>query len=231
MSEAVENVETQDVVTPETAEVTEQPHEVSEAPKPVEESPQEKNWRAARQKMDEQTRHIQGLEYELNNIRQSLTPKAVEAEPDFLTDTEKKLYHKMKDLEERLEKKTAIDPDAIVERVRSRFNDFDSVVTPENLSNLKQNEPELAQSLISLKEDPYKQAIAAYKLIKRADWYQDGTTMADKQKAVDNSKKPVSVQAVRKQGALSDANRFANGLTPDLKASLLKEMNEARKGA
>lgn len=231
MSEAEVVDVVQDVVAPESAEVTEQPQETSEAPKPVEESPQEKNWRSARQKMDEQTRHIQGLETELNNIRASLTPKVVEQEPEFLTETEKKLYHKMKDLEERLEKKTAIDPDAIVERVRSRFSDFESVVTPENLSNLKQNEPELAHSLISLKDDPYKQAIAAYKLIKRSEWYQDGTTMADKQRAIENSKKPVSVQAVRKQGALSDANRFANGLTPELKKSLLKEMSEARKGA
>ncbi len=55
--------------------------------------------------------------------------------------------------------------------------------------------------------------------------------MQDKAKLDQNVKKPMSVQAVRKQGALSEANSFANGLTPELKKSLLAEMASARKGA
>jgi hypothetical protein len=39
----------------------------------------------------------------------------------------------------------------------------------------------------------------------------------------------MSVQAVKGQGALHEANVFAQGLTPDLKKQLQKEMVEAAK--
>ena len=54
-------------------------------------------------------------------------------------------------------------------------------------------------------------------------------TMKEKKRIADNVAKPPSVNQVRKAGALDEANKFDRGLTPELRASLLKEMNEARK--
>ena len=54
--------------------------------------------------------------------------------------------------------------------------------------------------------------------------------MQDKARIEQNAKKPVSVQAVRKQGVLSEANQFAMG-SPEHKKALFKEMQEARKRA
>ena len=86
-------------------------------------------------------------------------------------------------------------------------------------------------SLQALQGDPYQQGLAAYKMLKRTDFYMQKQQEADKKRVQDNTSKPMSVQSVRKSGALADANRFANGLTPDLKKALQQEMAEARKRA
>ncbi len=54
--------------------------------------------------------------------------------------------------------------------------------------------------------------------------------LREKQKAIANSQKPVSVNAVTKSSAIGNAHMFENGLTPELKKSLWDEMERARKG-
>lgn len=235
MSEVVEQLDapSQEIVTPD--QTMEQVQEVEtnevEAPK---EDPQDKNWKAARLKMDEQTRQIHILQHELEQIRNHASTKEVpkESEEDeFLTDSERKLFREIKTLKKEVEKNKSRDADHVVDRLRAKYADFDDVMNPENISYLKSNNPSLAKALISLRDEPYEQGLAAYDALKNTQWYQQRHTMEDKARMEQNIKKPVSIQSVRKQGALSDANRFANGLTPELKKSLLKEMAEARKGA
>ena len=115
------------------------------------------------------------------------------------------------------------------ERVKNRFSDFDDVVTKENIDLLKQQDPELAQSLYALAHDPYAQAVAAYKLLKRTGIGDMAKNQPSKAKALENSKKPVSVQSVTKSSAIGNAHSFENGLTPELRKQLQKEMDEARK--
>ncbi len=203
-------------------------------PKPVEppkEDMQDKNWRAARARMEDQSRHIQLLERELELIRktQSMVPK--DEEEEYLTESEKKLNKKIQALETKIQQKEAKESDYVVDRLRSKYPDFDDVVNPENIQYLQTNNAALAKALASLKDDPYEQGLAAYDALRKTEWFQQRHTMQDKAKLEQNVKKPMSVQAVRKQGALSEANTFANGLTPELKKQLQKEMASARKGA
>lgn len=201
-----------------------QEHQEVETPEDV----QEKNWREIRQTLKELRRENQAL-------REQLTPRAQQEEAEEEEEgteeslvTNKKLQKALSRIEQKLFEK---ERESVEDRVRVKFPDFDEVVTPENVEYLQKNDPELALSLRSLANDPFKQAMAAYKMLKRTDYYLNRNTMNDKAKIAENKQKPSSVQAVRKQGALSEANRFANGLTPELKSQLWKEMQESGKRA
>lgn len=196
------------------------------------EDPQERNWKAARLKLEEQARAMQAMQQELLALRERShkAPEPEENEEDF-TDTEKRLYREIKTLKNEVSKAKTRESDTVVDRLRSKYPDFDTVMDPENINFLKTNNPALAKALVSLKDDPYEQGLAAYDALRTTSWYQGQKHMEEKTKIEQNVKKPLSVQAVRKQGALSEANRFANGLTPELKKALIKEMAEARKGS
>lgn len=233
MSEVLDQLDvTPEVIAPEQESANASEAESAPVQKPVappQEDMQEKNWKAARAQMAEQNRQIQALNYELEQVRRSQAPK--EPEEEFLTDSERRLNEKIKVLDQRLKQKDAKEADYVVDRLKSRYPDFDDVVNPENITYLQTNNAALAKALASLKDDPYEQGIAAYDALRKTEWYQQRHTMQDKAKLEQNVKKPMSVQSVRKQGALSEANSFANGLTPELKKSLLAEMASARKGA
>lgn len=207
--------------------------EEKESPPPVKPEVQDKNWKAARGQMAEQQRMIQQLQYELETIRRNAQPKASEPEEDLdlLTESEKRLYSKIKNLEQKVQTNQAKEADYVVDRLRGKYADFDDVVNAENITYLQTNNAALARALASLKDDPYEQGLAAYDVLRKTEWFQQRETMQDKVKLEQNTKKPMSVQAVRKQGALSEANTFANGLTPELKKQLLKEMADSRKRA
>ncbi|MGD0510650.1 MAG: hypothetical protein ABSA33_02305, partial [Candidatus Micrarchaeaceae archaeon] len=91
----------------------------------------------------------------------------------------------------------------------------------------------LASSLYALSSDPYTQAVAAYKLLKRTGIGDMAKTQPQKARAIENSKKPMSVNAVTRSSAIGNAKAFENGLmtmTPEYAAQLRREMDEATKG-
>lgn len=233
MSEVSEQADVnQEIVTPvhEATYVPEQEEApANPAPTPPQEDVQERNWKAARARMDEQARHNQELRAELDALRNQLKAPEADEEQDF-TESEKKLYREIKTLKAQVQAKEAKEADYVMDRLKAKFPDFDEVVSPENVTYLKQNNAALAKAISSLADDPYEQGLAAYDALKRTDWYQNRHTMQDKARIEQNAKKPVSVQAVRKQGVLSEANQFAMG-SPEHKKALLKEMQEARKKA
>lgn len=122
------------------------------------------------------------------------------------------------------------------ERLTNKFPDFADVVTKDAIENLKQTEPELAFSLAN-NPDPFAQGVAVYKLLKKFHSNQDSIVAdnnksTEKKRAIENSQKPVSVSAVaRSNSAIGNVHLFENGLTPELKKQLWKEMEEARKRA
>lgn len=116
-------------------------------------------------------------------------------------------------------------------RLKARYNDFDTVVTKDNIDKLREKHPEIAAS-ISSSQDIYTQGAAAYDVIKRYGIYQDETYKADKEKVHENASKPQSMNASsgqRGDSPLDKANAFSEGLTPELKDKLYKEMIESIK--
>ena len=143
-----------------------------------------------------------------------------------LKTTIRKLEAKQRDLEEQSYTNSA------EARLRSKFNDFDKVMTLENIKTFSAAYPELASS-INASQDIYDKAVSAYTLIKRFGIHDDQPFEADKNKALSNTAKPRPLTSVGAQqggdGPLSRANAFAGGLTEELKKQLREEMAAASK--
>ncbi len=195
----------------------------------------EHNWAEMRRQMREKDQQIDELSRQFSEISKRNPPKeevdelANLAEDDILTVAQaRKLAKKMARgvAEEVIKEREAATVD---ERVQLKFSDYAETVTKENIELLKQTEPELAQSLYHI-PDPYNQAVAAYKLLKKVTPRGDISESIEKKKALENSQKPLSVNAVTKQSAIGNAHLFENGLTQDLKKQLWGEMQQAMKG-
>lgn len=116
-------------------------------------------------------------------------------------------------------------------RIKAQYNDFDKVVTPDTIANLRESYPEIAATINS-NSDVYTQAVAAYTFIKKLNTVTDDQYESDKNRIQANAAKPRPVSSVSPQSGespLSRANAFAEGLTPDLKKQLYKEMQETKK--
>lgn len=110
-------------------------------------------------------------------------------------------------------------------KLAAKFPDFDSVVNSSNLTRFAKEEPELALS-IDQTSDLYAKAVAAYKNIKNKQY---NVRDSEKRQVEENSKKARPLASISPQegnSPLSQANAFANGLTPELKKQLWKEMQE-----
>lgn len=119
--------------------------------------------------------------------------------------------------------------EAVPDKLERKFSDFNQVVTKENLEKLQKSEPELYKT-ISFGKDLFSKGVAAYKSIKAFEIaHERENFMKEKDQALSNSKKPMSTQSVKGQGALHEANAFTDGLTPELKKRLQKEMSNAIK--
>lgn len=194
----------------------------------------EKNWAEMRRAMREKDQQINELRRQFEDISNRSPSKekqdefASMAEDDILTVAQaKKLVQKMALAEtQKVFKEREVAE--VEDRLRLRHRDFDDVVTKENIELFLEQEKELAETLQYI-TDPYKQAETAYKMLKK--FGKSSSTFQDKKKAEENSKKPVSVQAVTKTSAIGDAHKFENGLTPELKKQLYKEMRDLAKRA
>lgn len=193
----------------------------SESPE-AKQNDQDKNWRAMREQMDELKRYSQHLETEVRQLKVPPQQKEEEisaAEDDLSTvGLTKKLAKKEAQsiVNEYMAKK---DAEFAEQMARLKYQDYDAVVSKDNLQQLVQREPELARMLMS-NPDP----VGAYKLMKRL-----GVNSEESALVKQNQEKPRSVQSVGQTSALSQAHAFAQGLTPDVKKSLWAEMQDAIK--
>lgn len=192
----------------------------------------EYNWAEARRRIQELERKTREQEELLKQNQQKISPEeddlATLSKDDIITvqQAEKIAERRARKVAEEIIKQREIS--TVDERLSLKFADFADVVTKENIELLKQNEPELAYSL-SHNPDPYAQGVAAYKLLKKLGLSSVEQKNPDKEKALKNAHKPVSVNAVTKQSAIGNAHLFENGLTAELKAQLYKEMRECAK--
>ncbi len=203
-----------------------QPSSTAEA----EDKTQDRNWREIRRTVEELKNHNYALQAEVAKI--NAPPQ--ESEPidprddDISTVGEtKKLFRKNeKELEKLKEDIKRREAQTVEERVRLKYADYDAVVNKENLEHLFAAAPELVNMLKATNQDPYSQALGAYKLMKKF-----GVVGEENEKFKENQTKPRSVNSVGQTSALSQANAFSRGLTPDLRKQLWTEMQEAAKKA
>jgi hypothetical protein len=153
-------------------------------------------------------------------------------EGKHISKIQKKSQSKIKELEERLSKYEQQGAQERTEMaLKAKYQDFDKVVTPDNIAMLNEAYPEIARSLYT-NQDLYTKAVSAYTLIKKFGIYQDSPFTSEKAQAIKNVNKPrpaTSLSPQQGESALTRANAFASGLTDDLKSQLLKEMQSARK--
>lgn len=110
-------------------------------------------------------------------------------------------------------------------RVYAKYPDFDSVVNPDSIEQLKKEEPEIFKAF-GLINDVEAQGIASYKYIKKFLPDAKENEIA-KQRIQQNANKPKTLGAVSGGSPLSQAGAFENGLTPALQKQLWAEMNAA----
>lgn len=219
-----EDILQEEIVQPQDAQITQ---EVSQ--EQTEENSKDYNFRQLRETNKQLEARLRKSEEMLENMsRSKLSPEESEdldiGEEDLIEGKH------LKKVIARLEQKIQANEQAYIpDRLRSKFTDFDQVVTKENLERLQQSEPELYNTIRS-GSDLFQKGVAAYKTLKSLGIIDEQETyMKNKEIVQNNHKKPISAQAIKGQGALHEANIFANGLTPELKKSLLKEMSEAAK--
>lgn len=224
-------VEQQDQAAQATDQATTSEQEQAERqPTPAVETPVRKdveyNWAEARRVRQEQDRIIREQNdtiHRLSNGQQTKEDPAL-SDDDLLTVKDLRKVTSKRDQEYARELQQYKE-----ELQRLKYPDIDQVLSPENIANFEQNEPELAESLLALSGDPIKMKQAAYKLIKKT-MPQNSTPSLEKKQAEVNAKKPVPVQAIAKgQSAIGNAKLFENGLTPELKKQLFAEMEAARR--
>lgn len=216
---------------------------------PVAETKNQKNLRLLREKAeraerlekerDELLKHV--LSYQQGSDKKQV--KEVEpAEEDYLSsfglDEDslvegkhfKAYLKKQRELEKELAQyKQKSTQDSVELKLKSQYPDFDKVVSAQNLSQLREINPDLADMILAT-PDLYKQASIAYQMVKQYGIYQDKTFQAEKQIIAKNMAKPRSAAGAAPQSGstpMSQANVFANGLTPELKKQLYKEMTDA----
>lgn len=117
-------------------------------------------------------------------------------------------------------------------RIKSQYTDFDKVVSPDNIAQLRESYPELAAS-INANGDLYSKAVSAYTMIKKLGIHQDPIYNSEKARIAQNATKPKPSATIAPQKAdspLQQANAFSQGLTPALRDQLRAEMEASRKG-
>lgn len=149
-----------------------------------------------------------------------------------------KVGRKIKQLEEKIkqadrareELRQQAESNAVIAGIKADFPDIDKVVNADTMELLRQKAPHLEKTIRS-STDLYSKAAAAYQAIKDMGLYVDEGYMADKEKVQKNMAKPRTTASVSGTSSpLSQADIYANGLTPELKDRLHKEMIEAIKG-
>lgn len=193
----------------------------------------EYNWAEARRKMEILDAQNREMRQKLDQIQQAQQPSE-DDEIERMGAEELMTKAQAQKLAEKTARTVADqmirqrDAETSRERLMMKFPDIGDVVTPENLEQLREQEPELYRSLEYI-PDPYEAGAAAYKLLKKVN--NVAKNNLEKKQAEKNSQKPQSVNAVTNRSAIGNAHLFENGLTPELKKQLWSEMQEARKRA
>jgi len=105
-----------------------------------------------------------------------------------------------------------------LDRLNRQYSDFSEVVNPETLSLLEEREPELAQSIVELK-DPYKIGLQTYKFIKAMNLvHKAPESRREKEidKAIAKSEKSVQSPMAFDKRPIAQAFKLTDAMKKDL---------------
>jgi len=105
-----------------------------------------------------------------------------------------------------------------MDRLSRQFSDFSEVVNAETLSLLEEKEPELAKSLVELK-DPYKIGLHSYKYIKALNIAQqapESRRTKEVDKAIEKSQKAVPSPMAYDKRPIAEAFKMTDAMKKDL---------------
>lgn len=243
----IEEQETQEAEEQEVEEVEEEVEEQEEAQPQFKNKSQENNFKALRERAEKAERdRDEIMKYVLESKKSEQPQQKIqeipeeESEFDFTIDDDaliegkqaKRLAAELKKMKQQMKAFQSQSQESVTEaKIKSQYPDFDAVVNQQTVAQLNAEYPEIAATLKDTR-DLYSKATAAYKIMKKFGIYRDTTYDEDKMKAVKNAQKPRPISSINPQqgdSPLSKANAFANGLSKDLQAQLLKEMHAARK--
>jgi hypothetical protein len=214
--------EPQEVVQPEELVSDDVSSEIPPEPAP---GSQEYNWQQARNEIRRRDEEVRELRQMLEAMRNPPPAPPTEEEYSLAADDlaeGRHIQHLEKKIENLLQK---MKNEEVPSKLKARFPDIDDVVTVENIERLKKEEPELLGSIYA-NPDLYARGVAAYKLVKKSSPAPD--PYANEKAAIESNRtRPGSGNAAARQSPLAEADRFAGGLTPQLKKQLLAEMEEA----
>jgi len=235
-----EGVIEQEIAVP--VETTESQPPASPEPKESETSTKEYNWRKMEQKMQELERKNQNVNARNQELSQLLeekikSPKETSEELDQLDDEDlpsvgysKKLAKQAaretykEEEEKKAEEKAKREREALPGKVKKQYDDYDQVVTNENIEKLVQ---ERAAWETTIKNDPNPYE-TAYCLIKQSKFYKETAENKQNQDRINsNNQKPVSSNTIGKKGPLTQANAFATQSKSDLWAEMQRYSKRA----
>lgn len=238
MEEEVLNSASQEVAPPETTEN----HAEAQAAAPVQQvvdDQQERNWKALRERQKELERELKRRDEMMESLLKMQTsaaqPKTQEvdeldsiADDDYVPKAKSKklvqreidpLKKEIEELKSQLHQQKQVEQ---INRLRRQYSDFDEVVNPETMALLEQQDPELAETIVELK-DPYKIGIQTYKYVKAMN-LQGKVPESRRAKEIDQK---LQANAKTVQSPLANEKRpmaQAFKLTEDMKSKLREEM-------
>lgn len=191
------------------------------------------SFRELRLKQEETERRLEEAQRYIRDIeartRQAAAPQDQEPEPSDSDLVEWKHVKKhVRSLQQELaEIKQQSMQQQEESRLRTKYPDIDSVITPDNMAQLRRIDPEAAAA-VDQATSLYSKGMLAYRLIKQSNIV-DEQEYVPQQKINKNALKPRSVATVnpsRGQNPLDKANSYIE-FTDELAKQLAKEMDEA----
>jgi len=227
------NVNNQEIVEPENNQTSETQPENTNTSKESRTDSKEYNWRQMEEKLKTEKSEKEQLQKRIWELEQkSLNNTATSKEQDELALLQEDDLITYSQLDRLAEKKArAIFQEEMKKAERAKqplaakqkYQDFEQVVTTENIEKLKQEDPDLEQMILA-SPNPYERT---YKEIKRSEFYKSHVSNKENaEKFTKNSDKPVSSNSIGKHSPLSYANQFAKG-----DPSLWDEMQKYRGGS
>lgn len=152
--------------------------------------------------------------------------------PDDLVEA-KYVQQEFKRMKEELEQtKQQMQTGIIEAQLKTRYTDFDNVVTKENLSALKESHPDIHQTIFT-SPDLYAKGSTAYKLIKELvlSGKEAPNYAVEQRKIAQNAAKPRNINTIKgaqTNSPLDKANSFATGdnTDPNYRKEVYKHMEK-----